>query len=74
MLRAKLNSTCVKRADYDPRTREMTLTLGGGSYRYKNVPQDAYDRLVTAPSAGREYNRSIKGCYAYNRVMDPDDD
>ena len=68
MLRAKLVSTCVRQADYDPRKRELTLALGGGTYRYKNVPQVAYDRLVTAESAGREYNRNIRGRYEATRV------
>lgn len=60
--RATLNSSAISDASYDPETQEMEITfVNGGPYTFYNVPQDVYDGLAAAPSAGRYYHAFIKG-------------
>jgi hypothetical protein len=56
-----LDSSAIARAAYDEGA--MTLDLwykGGDRYRYFAVPEDVFDALLAAPSAGEFVNREIK--------------
>lgn len=48
--------------DADTRTLEIEFTSGQG-YTYQNVPQDIYDGLISADSAGKFFHSQIKGMY-----------
>lgn len=62
--RASLGSSAISDAEYDPETQQMELTfVNGGPYTFYNVPQDVYDGLGAAPSAGKYYHAFIKGRY-----------
>lgn len=64
----QLASTCIKEAEYDPKTEEMTLTFANGRiYRYYDVPEAVYNGLVTAPSTGHEFNTNIRDNYTSTR-------
>jgi hypothetical protein len=39
-------------------------------YRYFDVPVDVYQGLVSAPSKGGYFNRSIRGRFAHTRLDD----
>ena len=59
-----LSSSVLASASYDPETREMELTFTSGrSYTYNEVPQETFDALASAPSAGRYFNNFIKDIY-----------
>ena len=61
-----LDSSAIARAAYD----EAALTLdlwyqGGDRYRYFDVPEDVFEALLAAPSAGEFVNREIKPAYRF---------
>ena len=42
--------------------------LSGTKYKYKAVPKDLYETLLTAESKGRFVNNNIKGKFEYEKV------
>jgi hypothetical protein len=57
--------------DYDAETLDVEFT-GGRVYRYFEVPNEVYERLMTADSIGRFLNSEIvNGGYAYEEVKKP---
>lgn len=59
-----LRSRAIVAAGYDPDTRQLEIEFPSGrTYTHENVPQEVYDALVSAPSAGAYYNAAIKGRY-----------
>ena len=64
MRAAKLNSSLIARICYVEAERVLKITFRDGSlYCYFNVPEVVFDALRAAPSAGRHYDREIKGRY-----------
>lgn len=54
-------SSNIAGAGYDAETRVLTVRFHSGlAYQYENVPENIYDELVSAPSAGRYFNANIK--------------
>lgn len=69
MQREPLDSTALVSAGYDPITQELEIEFRSGRiYRYKGVPQGAYDFLLRASSKGGYLNRMIEGHYAFEDV------
>jgi len=59
-------------AEYDEDAQELTILLRNYRiYRYFQVPDWEYDRLVTAESAGRYYNRHIRTGYGFLELEPP---
>ncbi len=59
-----LNSSALSWVDYDPDTEELTITFTNGrSYAHQGVPEQVYQDLLSAPSAGSYYSSRIKGVY-----------
>jgi hypothetical protein len=57
-------------AEYDDETQDLTILLRNRrTYRYSKVPELEYDRLVTAESAGRYYNRYVRNDYDYREIL-----
>ena len=42
--------------------------LSGATYKYKNVPKELYENLLTAESKGRFVNSEIKGKFDFERI------
>jgi len=64
LLTNQFASTMISGGTYDDELGIMTLTFtSGNTYTYHDVPQTVWDRLVAAPSAGREWHNSIKDQY-----------
>lgn len=60
----EFQSSAVRRAEYDPRTKVLTLWLaGGGPYHYVEVPIIVYEGLCRAASKGAFFNARIKDVY-----------
>lgn len=58
------NSSAIKRAEYDPAARRLTLWFPEGKpYDFCNVPQSIWDGLCSARSKGTYYNQHIEGRY-----------
>ncbi len=60
-----LNSTAIRRVEYDPSSRVMQIwfTQGGHAYNFCGVPQGVYEGLVNASSAGTYYDHHIRDRY-----------
>ena len=63
-LQAPMRSSAITRVEYDTDSQELLVTFPSGqTYSHLGVPQDVYDGLVQAQSAGRYYHAVIKGIY-----------
>ncbi len=58
-------SSMIKNAGYDPATQrlEVEFFATGNVYIYRNVPQEVFDALMSAPSAGKYFNANIAKKY-----------
>ena len=64
-----LDSEMLLAAGYDPKSRILQVVFRtGGTYRYKNVPSDKYDELISAESIGKYMHKHIIDHYEYERV------
>jgi KTSC domain-containing protein len=65
--RVKMDSTDIKSAGWDPKTRQLTIRFHSGPevYLYENVPSGIYKRLIAANSAGRCFANHIKGKFKF---------
>ena len=64
-----VDSDMLIAAGYDQKSRTLEVIFRtGGKYRYKNVPSDKYDALLSAESIGKYMHRHIIGRYEYVRV------
>jgi len=66
-----LASSCISQACHDPAkaTLDVTFAESGVTHRYYDVPDGVAQRLVSgAGSAGRFYNRRIKGQFRRRRL------
>lgn len=64
MNRSAVVSSMINSVGYDANTRTLEVEFSkGGVYSYANVPQEAYDAMVAAPSLGSHFLQNIKGKY-----------
>lgn len=64
-----IESSMMSFANYDARSRQLTITFRGGSrYVYFDVPRAVYEDLRAAPSAGRYFDAHIRDRYAFQRI------
>jgi hypothetical protein len=60
----RLNSQSIPSAAYDAETQTLELTFqGGGTYTFEGVPENIFEQLQEAGSAGQFYHQQIKGRY-----------
>ncbi len=56
---------------YDPTSGDLHVAFHTGSrYVYKGVPQEAYDQMLAADSAGNYHALNIRNKYPYEKVED----
>lgn len=60
------SSTAIRRAEYNPQTRVLSIWFGpsGGPYNYYSVPARIWNGLQTASSKGAYFNMFIRDQYA----------
>lgn len=64
-----VQSSNIAEVGYDPDALTLYVRfLNGSEYAYDEVPPEAFEDLVNAPSVGQELNSSIKGAYRHRRV------
>ena len=69
MQRIPVSSSNVASIGYDATNLVLEVEFqNGGVYQYFDVPQNAYDELMTASSMGGYLNTVIKQNYRYARV------
>jgi hypothetical protein len=62
----EFDSSAIDRGAYDLAARTLDLWYKGGDrYRYFGVPEEVFDALLAASSAGEFVNREIKPHYRY---------
>ena len=69
MEREDVTSSNIVSVGYDGDEQILEVEFNGGSvYQYFGVPEDMYQRLMTAESVGRHLGRHIKGVFRCERV------
>jgi lysyl-tRNA synthetase class 2 len=69
MHRLSVESTAVESVGYDARTRTLEVEyVGGGVYRYLDVPPRVHETLMRADSHGSFVNRRVKPYYRCLRI------
>ena len=53
--------------DVDSQTLEIEF-LSGGVYQYFDVPEQIYEDIMSADSAGKYLNTNVKGVYRYSKI------
>ena len=67
-MRALLNSSNISEAIYHPHSKILEVCFHSGHvYRYTGVPNYIFQELIGADSAGRFYNKRIKGKFSSMR-------
>lgn len=62
-------SSIIKRVEYDPGTRDLTITFTTGSkYIYRDVPQAVVRRFTTAESQGMFFHTHIRNKFETEKV------
>ena len=63
-------STSIRKADYDPRTRVLTVwfVASGRRYDYEDVPPETYAAFRNAFSKGRFFNDHVRNRFRYRLV------
>ncbi len=71
VVRAPVTSSFIVSVGYSPEHKLLDVEFSSGDiYRYFEVPPDAHERLVAAPSLGLHLNRSIKNRFNYVRLCE----
>ncbi|WGR93654.1 KTSC domain-containing protein [Bradyrhizobium sp. ISRA443] len=69
MRRDPVSSSTVAEVGYDPIGRILEVLFKSGAvYQYFDVPQQIYEELMRASSAGGFLNSNVKGQFRYARV------
>lgn len=69
MERTAVRSRDIAIIGYDPATSTLEVAFRSGTvYHYLSVPEEVYQKLMTAPSHGIYFNEHIKENYLYKRV------
>lgn len=59
-----LQSTFLRTAEYDDETQRLEIVFANGqNYTFERVPQNVFEGLRDAGSAGQYYHANIKGRY-----------
>tara|TARA_R110002020_G_scaffold26270_23_gene84906 strand:+ start:869 stop:1084 length:216 start_codon:yes stop_codon:yes gene_type:complete len=69
--RVNVESSLIKSIGYQEETSVLEVEFNNGSvYLYAGVPEDIYDQILEADSAGKAFNNLVKtnGAYPYQRV------
>lgn len=57
-------SSNIARLHYDAETAVLKIEFRSGkTYSYEDIPYDIFNAFVSAPSAGKFFNTTIKGVY-----------
>lgn len=64
-----VQSSNVAEVGYSAATNTLGVRfLNGSEYNYRDVDEDVFTSLASAPSVGKFLHQYIKGAYAYERV------
>jgi hypothetical protein len=64
----KVDSSHLAKVGYRASTRELFVDFNSGAhYRYRGVPQDAFDSLMKADSIGEHFAEYIRDEFRFSR-------
>lgn len=67
----KVQSSNLHSILYNPKIKEMRVRfLSGAEYRYFNVPERIYIGLLNAPSHGKQFWKTARTTFRYERLDD----
>jgi hypothetical protein len=67
-----VNSTLLRSVSYDITLSILELEFRDGAlYRYLDVPETIYTGLIAADSKGYYFNRSVRPCFRYALIREP---
>jgi len=67
--RLPVQSSNLAAVGYDAEAHILEIQfIDGGTYQYFDVPQSAYDGLMTAPSHGKFFHAYIRNKYRYTKI------
>jgi hypothetical protein len=70
MFREPVVSTSIVSIGFDADNAMLEVEFVTGSvYRYRNVEEDVFERLLDAPSKGTFFNENIRDAYLCERVQ-----
>lgn len=70
MNREAVESSTMKAVGYVVEARILEIEFESGAvYRYRKVPAETYEGLMSAESKGKYFNSEIRNCYEYERVI-----
>lgn len=69
MEKVAVESSTISEVEYDLEKSELFVTFKNGKkYKYSDVTESWFRRMVEAESVGKFFSMYIKGCYAYELV------
>jgi lysyl-tRNA synthetase, class II len=64
-----VDSTQLDEVGYDEETGTAQVRFQNGAlYEYDDVPKSVVDAIISAPSAGQQFNLTLKYGYTYRRL------
>jgi hypothetical protein len=64
-----IESSTISHAGYDAEKQTLVVQFKTGAiYEYSGVPEEEYDGLMSAGSAGAYLHQNIKGVYYHRKV------
>ena len=64
-----VSSSNISEIGYDPAERTLYVKFrSGAEYRYHEVPQEVYDKLREATSAGKFLYQQVSGVYPFSKA------
>lgn len=68
-----VQSSMLNAVGYDSKAKILQVVFSSGSsFQYFDVPQKAYDELITAESKGTYMANHVINCYQYEQVKTDD--
>lgn len=65
---SSIESRLIKEVKYDPFMQVMTVYFWNGSeYEYIDVPEETYQELLQAESAGKYFHSQVRGKFHFLR-------
>ncbi len=68
MDRIHVQSSNIVSIGYDEKSEVLEIEFSNGIYQYFDVPQDAYEDFINAPSVGNFFQKNIKVKYRFIKV------
>jgi hypothetical protein len=68
-IRKQFDSKNLAHGVYDEEKHVLEITFQTGAvYRYKDVPEDVFNELCSAESAGRYFAANVKNAFDFERI------